>query len=140
MRWVVTILIFLGGLTAAALALGQHLALTDARRLMADGAQARGTITEQIGARKSNSRYYSYRFNVGNREVTATRRDIPWAARELAMGANVPVRYDPRDPSRSITPAELQEAEGWGNRLLFPILGAVLIAWAALRTVRRPRG
>ena len=140
MRWLVTILIVLGALLAAALALGQHFALADARQLFATGAHAQGTITEQVGARKSNSRYYSYRFSAGTREVTASRRGVPWAAQDLPVGSSLAVRYDPRDPSRSITPAELQEAEGWGNRLLFPLLCASLVAWAVARILRKPRG
>jgi hypothetical protein len=141
MRLAATILIALAGLLFALLALGNELRLADMRTLMESGAQAEGTVTEQLGAKKSNAKAYSYKYRVGEREWTATRRDIPYAARELPIGSRVPVRYDPTNPERSITPAELEEAHGWGNRILFPLITVALIAWAVRRAVRagRPR-
>lgn len=136
MRLAATVLIALAGLAFALLALGNELRLADMRTLMESGAQAEGTITEQLGAKKSNAKSYSYRFRAGDRDWTATRRDIPYAARELPIGARVPVRYDPANPERSITAAELEEAHGWGNRIFFPLVAIALIAWAVRRAVR----
>ena len=140
MRWLVSIPVLLAGLFVCLLALGSELHLQEHRRLMESGAQAEGTITEQLGARKSNAKFYSYRFRAADREWTASRRDIPYSARELPIGSKVPVRYDPADPARSVTPAELQELEGWGNRFLFPVIGVALVAWAVtLMRARRIR-
>ena len=139
MRWFFTILILVTGLFAAVLAIGHAISVRDAQQLMATGAQAEGTITEQLGARRSNAKFYSYKFNVAGREWTATRRDIPWAARELPVGSKVPVRYDTAKPERSITPAELAALEGWGNRAFFPLVAAGLLGWGIARIVRRRR-
>jgi uncharacterized protein DUF3592 len=136
-RGLVTGLILAVGLAVLLLALGQFQGVREARELMAGGSRAEGTITEQLGARKSNARYYSYRFRAGDREWVAARRDIPWAAGEIPVGTKVAVRYDPARPGRSITPAELDEIESLGNRLLFPLLGAGLLAWGMARIVRR---
>ena len=133
MRLAVSILIALAGLLFALLALGNELRLSDMRTLMESGARAEGTITEQLGAKKSNAKSYSYRFRAGDRDWTATRRDIPYAARELPIGSRVPVRYDPANPERSITSHELEEAHGWGNRILFPLVAIAFIAWAVRR-------
>jgi len=136
MRWVVTIIILVAGLFAALMAAGHALLVQETRALMATGTPTEGTVTEQLGTRGSNAKYYSYAYQAGGRRQTATRRDIPWAAREIAIGAKVPVRYDPAKPERSITPAELEEAEGWGNRALFPLLAAGLLGWGIVRIVR----
>ncbi len=137
MRRFATVLILVSGLFAVFLAFAHFQSVEGARQLMASGAQAEGTVTEQSGTRGSNAKFYSYTFRAGAREWVATRRDIPWAAREIPVGAKVAVRYDPAKPERSITAAELEEAESWGNRLLFPLIAAALLGWGAARIARR---
>ena len=139
MRWIVSILLLLAGIATLMMALGQALALQDQRQLFAAGAQAEGTVTEQAQGRKSSARFYSYRFRAGDRDWVAKHRDIPFGASEIPVGAKVPVRYDPANPARSVTAAELEDAEGWANRLLFPVIGVALIAAAVVRMVRKPR-
>ncbi|HET6265290.1 MAG TPA: DUF3592 domain-containing protein [Usitatibacter sp.] len=137
MRWLLSIVLIVAGVFFALLGLGIEMQVSQLRGLMASGAQAEGTITEQLGQRKSNAKFYSYRFRAGDREWTAARRDIPYSAREIPIGARVPVRYDPANPERSVTPAELEEAEGWGNRLVFPLVAVALLGWGVVRIVRR---
>jgi hypothetical protein len=137
MRWLLSIVLIVAGVFFALLGLGIEMQMSQLRGLMASGAQAEGTITEQLGQRKSNAKFYSYRFRAGDREWTAARRDIPYSAREIPIGARVPVRYDPANPERSVTPAELEEAEGWGNRLVFPLVAVALLGWGVVRIVRR---
>jgi hypothetical protein len=137
MRWLLSIVLIVAGVFFALLGLGIEMQVSQLRGLMASGAQAEGTITEQLGQRKSNAKFYSYRFRAGDREWTAARRDIPYSAREIPIGARVPVRYDPANPERSVTPAELEEAEGWGNRLVFPLVAVALLGWGVMRIVRR---
>src|SRR5687767_4758695 len=104
MRWVYTILILLAGLFVLTLSVG---------------AVPEGTVTEILGSKGSNSRFYSYTFPVDGRVQAATRRDIPWSARDTPIGSKVVVRYDPQDPSKNMTRAELDESESWGNRIVF---------------------
>ena len=137
MRALATVAIFLAGLAAAFMALAHFLSIRSAEDLMSGGAQAEGTVTAQHGAKGSNAKFYSYTFQANGRQWTATRRDIPWSARELPIGAKVPVRYDPAKPERSITPAELEQAAGWGNRIFFPLVAAGLLGWGIARIVRR---
>lgn len=139
MRRVATVLILVAGLFAAVMAIAHHLSVQSARELMRTGSQAQGTVTEQLGSRGSNAKYYSYTFRVGAREWVAKRRDIPWTARELPVAAKVAVRYDPSNPERSITAAELEETESWGNRILFPLVATGLLTWGIGRVVRRKK-
>lgn len=139
MRRVATALILVAGLFALLMAIGHHQSVEGARELMRTGAQAQGTVTEQLGTRGSNAKYYSYTFRAGTREWVATRRGIPWAAREIPVGAKIAVRFDPANPKDSITQAELEEAENWANRMLFPLAAAGLLGWAIARAVRRPK-
>jgi len=127
------------GLAAALLTVGHSLTIEQSRELMRSGARAAGIVTEQLGTKGSNAKHFSYRFRAGEREVTATRRDIPWAAREIPVGSPIEVRYDAAKPERSVTAPELEEAEKWGNRLFFPLLAAGLFGWAIGRVVRRPK-
>ena len=139
MRRVATALILVAGLFAVIMAFAHHQWVQGARELMRSGAQAQGTVTEQLGTRGSNAKYYSYTFLAGTREWVATRRGIPWAAREIPAGAKIAVRYDPANPKDSITPAELEEAENWANRILFPLAAAGLLGWGAARIARRKK-
>ncbi len=139
MRWVYTIVILLAGLFVLVLALGAGLQRAEARQLWANGAVAEGTVTERQGSKGSNAKFYSYTFPAAGSVQTRTRRDIsPWTAGEVPIGAKVTVRYDPKDPSKSITRHELDEIESFGNRIVFPMIGAALVAWALLR-IFRPR-
>ncbi len=138
MRWASTILILLAGLFVLLLAFAISLDRDGQRRLWAEGAMAEGTVTGVTGTKGTHSKYYSYAFSAGGHEQTRTRRHIPWSARNTPIGSKVAVRYDPKDPSRSITQAELDESESWGNRFVFPLIGALLVAWALLR-IFRPR-
>ena len=139
MRWFFTILILAAGLLAALLTVGHAVTIEQSNELMRSGAKATGIVTEQLGTKGSNAKHYSYRFRAGDREVTATRRDIPWEAREIPVGSPIEVRYDPAKPERSITAPELEEAGKWGNRLFFPLLAAGLFGWAIARVVRKPK-
>ena len=139
MRRLATVLIWVAGLFAAFMAFAHFQSVERARELMRTGAQAQGTVTEQLGTRGSNAKFYSYTFRAGTREWKATRRDIPWAAREIPVGAKLAVRYDPAKPERSITPAELEEAESWANRMLFPLVAAALLGWGVARIARRKK-
>ena len=139
MRRLATVLILLAGLFAAFMSVAHHQSVERARDLMRTGSQAQGTVTEQLGTRGSNAKFYSYKFRAGTREWVATRRDIPWAAREIPVGAEIAVRYDPAKPERSITPAELEEAESWANRMLFPLAAAALLGWGVARIARRKK-
>ena len=132
-------LILVAGLFAAFMAFAHFQSVERAKELMLRGAQADGTVTEQLGTRGSNAKYFSYKFRAGTREWTATRRDIPWAAREIPVGAKIAVRYDPAQPERSITPAELEEAENWANRMLFPLVAAGFLGWGVARIARRKK-
>jgi len=139
MKWFATVLILVAGLSAVFMTFAHFQSVERAKELMLTGAQAEGTVTEQLGTRASNAKYYSYKFRAGTREWTATRRDIPWAAREIPVGAKIAVRYDPAQPERSITPAELEEAENWANRMLFPLVAAGLLGWGVARIARRKK-
>ena len=138
MRWVSTILILLAGLFVLMLSMGGSLQRDEARRLWAEGAVAEGTVTEILGSKGSRAMYYSYTYSYGGRVLTQTRRNIRGQARQTPIGSKVTVRYDPKDPSKSITQAELDEMQAWGNRFVFPFLGAALVGWALLR-IFRPR-
>lgn len=139
MRWVVTAVILAAGLFAAMLAGGHALSVQESRTLMATGTPAEGTVTGQHGSRGSNAKLYSYTYRAGGSLRTATRRDIPWAAREIPIGGKVAVRYDAAKPERSITPAELESIENWGNRALFPLLAAGLLGWGIWRIAKPKR-
>ncbi len=139
MRRLATVLILVAGLFAVVMTFAHHQWVLGARELMLTGAQAQGTVTEQLGTRGSNAKYYSYTFRAGTREWVATRRGIPWAAREIPVGAKIAVRYDPAKPEDSITAAELEEAENWANRMLFPLAAAALLGWGVARIARRKK-
>ena len=95
MKWFATVLILVAGLFAVFMTFAHFQSVERAKELMLTGAQAEGTVTEQLGTRGSNAKYYSYKFRAGTREWTATRRDIPWAAREIPVGAKIARRKKP---------------------------------------------
>jgi hypothetical protein len=135
MRWVYTIVILLAGLFVLMLSMGAGLQRGEAQALWAEGAVAEGTVTEILG--RSGVMNYSYTFSYDGRVQTQSRRRIRGGAKETPIGSKLTVRYDPKDPSKSITQAELDEMEAWGNRFVFPLIGAALVAWALMRIFRR---
>lgn len=139
MRWVYTILLLIAGLFVLMLAFGASLQRGEARRLWTEGAAAEGTVTGILGSKGSNAKFYSYTFPAGGRVQEQVRRDIPWSARNTPVGSKVAVRYDPKDPAKSVTQFELEESESWGNRFVFPLIGSALVAWALLRIIRPRR-
>jgi hypothetical protein len=139
-RLLVSALIAAIGLFFFVLAAGAHLQLQEARGLMQGGKTGEATITEVLGGGgRGGSHRYSYGFLVGADRFAQARRDITYDARYgTKVGDRVKVWYDPRDPSKSITRAELDELESWPNRLFFPLAGFALLAWAIARVIRRP--
>lgn len=121
------------------LAGGAHLQLQEARRLLEAGAATEATLTEVLGAgSRGGSHRYSYSFMVGADRFAQQRRDITYDARYSSkVGDRVKVWYDPADPTKSVTRAELDTLEAWSNRLFFPLVGLALLAWAVARTIRR---
>ena len=123
------------------LAGGNHLQLQDARTIRETGAAAEATLSEVLGGgSRGGSHRYSYSFVVGAERFAQERRAITYEARYASKaGDRVRVWYDPRDPRKSVTQAELDSLESWPNRLFFPVAGLALLAWAIVRTIRRPR-
>lgn len=138
MRWVYTIVILLAGLFVLMLSMAAGLQRGEAQLLWAEGALAEGTVTEILGSKGSTAMYYSYTYSYGGRVQTQSRRNIRGQAKETPIGSKLTVRYNPKDPSKSITKAELDEMQAWGNRFVFPFIGAALVAWALMR-IFRPR-
>jgi len=138
MRWPGTILILVASGFFALLGIGHLVAVENAEKLWARGKPAEGTLTAHHGRRKSNMSEYTYDYRVGDQGYTAERRSVPWSARELPIGARLEVRYDPEDPDRSITPAELEEARKWPNKAFFFVVSAAFLGWAVRRIVKRP--
>ena len=134
LRWLTTFLILVPGLVALLLALGAHLELGEARELMARGRQVEGVVTEAYTSG------YSYSYAVGGTRYSAAKRGIPRRLREkLPPGTRIAVWHDPAEPQRSTTIAEIADLEHWANRLLFPLIGLALIAWAVVRMLPRKR-
>lgn len=121
------------------LAGGAHLQLQDARALVEKGVATEATLTEILGGgSRGGSHRYSYSFMVGADRFAQQRRGITYDARYSSrVGERVKVWYDPANPARSITRAELDELESWPNRIFFPLAGFALLAWAIAR-LRRP--
>ena len=123
------------------LAVGNHLQLQDARSLRESGVATEATLSEVLGGgARGGSHRYSYSFVVGAERFAQQRRDITYDARYSSkVGDRVKAWYEPRDPRKSITQAELDSLESWSNRLFFPLAGLALLAWTIARTIRRPR-
>lgn len=138
LRWLLTASIFAFAALFALLGLGAHLSLGDARRLAESGTRAEATVTELVAAKRSTAYRVSYRYAAAGRTLDATKRSIPYAMREeLRPGARIPVWYDPSQPERSTTRAELAEMEGWPNRIFFPAVAIALLAWGVIRARKR---
>jgi hypothetical protein len=123
----------------ALLALGNALALDEAREISARGQATEGVLTEHHRRKKSTALEYSYTYRVEGRQLTAERRSIPWARGDTPVGSKLAVRYDPSNPARSVTPAELEELEHPANRAFLWIVALALFAWAGYLMVRRPK-
>ena len=140
LRWLGTALIFLAGLFMLLLALGAHLELVEARRLIAGGRQAEATVTEVGAPRRSTAYRYSYAYSVGNARYARSDRSIPYGLRDsVRPRSRIAVWYDPAKPALATTTAELAEHESWANRLFFPVAGLALLGWAIARIVRARR-
>ena len=123
------------------LALGAHFQLQEARTIRQTGAATEATLSEVMGGgARGGSHRYSYSYVVGTERFAQQRRDITYDARRASkVGDRVKAWYDPRDPRKSVTQAELDSLESWANRIFFPLAGLALLAWAIARTIRRPR-
>lgn len=130
MRWAGIITVLLLAAFFALLALGHTIQVHEGRDLWAHGKVAEGTITEQF-SRKRSCCEYSYTYAADGQVMTAERRSITSAAGSLPVGAKVVVRFDPANPESSVTAAELETLENWGNRALLPGIALILLGWAA---------
>jgi hypothetical protein len=100
-----------------------------------------GIVTELVAARRSTAYTYGYTYSAGDSRLAQTKRSVPYGEREgLRPGTKIRVWYDAAKPERATTQAELNEQESWANRLVFPLIGAALVAWALLRLFRRKPG
>jgi uncharacterized protein DUF3592 len=142
LRRLATLVIFVAGLFFLLLALGGHLQLLDARRLMAKGGKVEGSVTQAYsGGRRSTAYYFDYEYPAaGGLKLSGKKRSISYSDYErLRPGTKVPVWHDPGNPGRSVTTAEMAELESWANRLFFPLVGLAFLAWGIYRVVgRRP--
>ena len=138
MRWLATVLILLAGLFILLLALGAHLGLVEARKLVAEGRQTEGTVSELVAAKGSTDYRYGYTYSVGTSRLMRTNQSIPFGEKDkLRPGTKIRVWYDPANPEHATAQAELAEQESWGNRIVFPLIGAALIGWGVARIFRR---
>jgi hypothetical protein len=139
LRGLATLVIFVVGLFFLVLALGGHLQLLDARKLMAEGKSAEGTIIgARSGGKKSASYYFSYEFPAGG--VLHARKDVGVSYsdyQKLRAGSRILVRYDPGNPAKNVTTPEMAEFESIPNRLFLPGVALVLLGWWVARIVRK---
>ena len=135
-----TLAFFVAALFFALLALGGHLQLLDARRVMAEGQVTEGTVNGlRKGSGKSSSHYFNYEFSAGGKQHAKTNVSISYDAfYALRNGAKVKVWYDPANPDVNATQQERDEIESWPNRLLLPGIAAILLAGWIRRLVRKP--
>ena len=138
MRWVGAAALLALAVLFGLLALGGALSLEETRRIWANGEVAEGTLVSHHRRKKSSAREYTYTFKAGDRVVTAERRSIPFGLESLPVGTKLVVRYDPKDPSKSVTPGELEELEHWLNQAFFPVLVVVLVLGAVYVARRKP--
>ena len=134
LRWGITLLVLAAGLVVVARALGLHLELQEARRLMGQGRQVEGAVTETLNMRAGTASAYSYTYAVGASSFTAQQRGIGSdAAQKLRPGSRIVVWHDSAKPERTTTVAEVVHLESWVHRMILPLVGALLIAWALWR-------
>jgi hypothetical protein len=139
MRWTGIVALFLLAAFFGLLALGNAVALDEAREISARGQATEGVLTEQHRRKKGTAVEYTYTYKVEGREFTAERRSIPWGRSGMPVGSKLAVRYDPTDPERSVTPAELEELEHPANRAFLWIVAFAFLAWAGYLMVRGPK-
>lgn len=137
MRWLGAVVLVVLSAFFALLSIGHAIQVDEARQVWAAGKPTDGTLTAHHGRRKSTVREYTYTDRVDGRELIAEKRSIPWGAREIPVGSRLEVRYDPADPERSMTPAELQELENWANRAFLPLVALALLGGAIFVALRR---
>jgi uncharacterized protein DUF3592 len=140
LRWLGTLLILVAGLLFLLLALGGHLQLLEARKVMAEGTKVEGSVTQAYsGGRRSTAYYLDYEYPAaGGLKLSGKKRSISYSDYErLRPGTKVPVWHDAGNPERSITTAEMAELESWANRLFFPLVGLAFLAWGIARIVRK---
>lgn len=137
--WLATLVIFLAGLFFAVLALGGHLQLLEARKVMAQGQAIEGTVTGlRRGTGKSASYYFSYEFPAGGVMLARKDASISYSDHhELRQGSRIKVWYDPANPASSVTAPEMAEFESIPNRLFLPGVALLLLGWWVARLVRR---
>ena len=139
LRWLATLVILVAGLFFLVLALGGHLQLLDARRVMAKGQATEGTVTgARSGGQKSASYYFSYEFPAGG--VVHARKNVGVSYsdyQKLRAGSKIQVRYDPENPAKNVTAPEMAEFESVPNRLFLPVVALALLGWWLARVVRR---
>ena len=138
MRWGGIVALLVLAAFFGLLAVGHSLQVEEAREIWAHGNAVEGTLTAQI-SQKKGAQYYSYAYRAEGTEITAERRSIPGAAAEIPVGTKLVVRYDPGNPEKSTTAAELRELEHWGNRALLPLIALALLGWAIALVVRGRR-
>ena len=133
-----TLAIFVAALFFALLALGAHLQLLDARRVMAEGQVAEGTVNQlRKGTGKSASYYFGYEFPAAGASRSKRDASISYSDYQaLRAGSKVRVWYDPANPAVSATRQERDEFESWPNRLFLPGVSALLLGWWIARLVR----
>jgi uncharacterized protein DUF3592 len=137
--WLATLVIFLAGLFFAVLALGGHLQLLEARKVMAQGQPVEGTVTGlRRGTGKSASYYFSYEFPAAGMMRARKDAGISYSDHhELRQGSKIKVWYDPANPANSVTTPEMAEFESIPNRLFLPGVALLLLGWWVTRLVRR---
>ena len=107
----------------------------EAQELWARGQATEGTLTAHHGRRKSNMREYSYTYRVGAASSPPSAAHPVVRARAADRLEASTVRYDPADPERSVTPAELEENGKWINQAIFFVIAAGFLGWAVRRIV-----
>jgi uncharacterized protein DUF3592 len=139
LRWLGTLLILAAGLFFLLLALGGHLQLLEARKVMAEGQPAEGTVTGlRRGTGKSASYYFSYEFPAGGAMHARKDAGVSYGDYQgLRQGTRIKVWYDPAHPAKSITTPEMAEFESVPNRLFLPAAALLLLGWGVVRIVRR---
>lgn len=141
LRWLGTTLILGAALFFLGLALGGHLQLLEARKLMATGTQAEATVSQKWSGGKRSTRYdFSYTFRVGDRSIERTVTGIGYGDYvKLQVGQRIPVWHEPSNAAKNITRTEMADLESWPNRLFGFVLGFALLGWGIARIVRRSR-
>jgi len=134
-----TLALLFAGLFFALLALGGHLQLLEARRVMAEGQATEGTVNGlRKGTGKSASYYFNYEFSAGGAKHVKADVGLSYGDfHALRNGSKVKVWYNPANPAVSATLQERAEYESWPNRLFLPGVSVLLLGWWIARLVRK---